>query len=536
LEEQWFDLYRHSSSQHDAPTEVPQLWHERYHEVIKLQHGELPLNGGKQGVRACAYGGVDLKLNPGGLYEFPSAKPEPVSNEIANYGQRAIYPNVLDRALNLETGGTVRQYAADSAPVGAPRKRQLNWRSRRGGGMRLTTPQMPKRLGLGFEPQQLTRMLPQVLPPHPLSAAPLPPSLGLAPLAPLSVAGTVQAKGVDLNLDKFCLDNSNIVAEETALFDWGSCLLPSKDNSASIVDAFWASVDGKSVSPFEDEGNRLLKSRFNPHVSDRREEGDLFIPPSTKFSNVQSLIDRVADEDTFRQHRMEHFCSPQFERSTPSFLFPRSWTCSVEVTDEQDRGGSRHASMSAVIDHKLTVAVVKSLVPKFDKYTEDGTRFRIYNVGSLEVRTVQEHDVAEVIGAVFSKSATKQPTLETDQSLIMHGRSKVSKVSLYVEKCEPSFGYFVVLETLEGNLVVADLPKFGSARWEWNPIDLDCRRSLAKIVNSVECTAVQDMLTISDIQNSCSTYENLHGSSSHSDRKNFAVGVCTSATNAFKEV
>jgi hypothetical protein len=293
-------------------------------------------------------------------------------------------------------------------------------------------------------------------------------------------------------------------------------------------------VDGKSsAATFEDQGKSLLQTIFNPHVSDRREEGAQFVPPSTKFSHVQALIDRVAEEDAFRQRRIEQFCSASFERNSPGSLFPRSWTSSVEVADERDSSkANRHANLNAVSDHKLTIAAVKSLVPKFHKYTEDGTRFRIYNVGSLEVRTIQEPEATEFIGAVFSKgSPSKQAVQETEQAWITRGRSKVSKVSLYVEKCEPNFGYFVVLETPEGDLAVTDLPKLGAARWQWNPDDLDDRRSLAKVVDTVDCTIMQDMITINDLRNSSSTNENYSGVSSHADRKNYAVGVCNSATN-----
>ena len=33
---------------------------------------------------------------------------------------------------------------------------------------------------------------------------------------------------------------------------------------------------------------------------------------------------------------------------------------------------------------------------------DNGTSFRIFRVGSLEVRTTQEYDATEIVGAVFS--------------------------------------------------------------------------------------------------------------------------------------
>eukprot|EP00972_Heterocapsa_arctica_P093000 13716328-Heterocapsa_arctica.AAC.1 len=61
--------------------------------------------------------------------------------------------------------------------------------------------------------------------------------------------------------------------------------------------------------------------------------------------------------------------------------------------------------------------------------TEDGMRFRIYRVGSIEIRTTQVHDGEEVVGAVFSVcAATAQASLKSiaDGELIV-------KATQYVE-------------------------------------------------------------------------------------------------------
>jgi len=51
---------------------------------------------------------------------------------------------------------------------------------------------------------------------------------------------------------------------------------------------------------------------------------------------------------------------------------------------------------------ELLEGVLRTSAPIFDKSTEDGMHFRIYRLGSLEVRTAQELGSEEVVGAVYS--------------------------------------------------------------------------------------------------------------------------------------
>merc|ERR1711988_1463754 len=51
---------------------------------------------------------------------------------------------------------------------------------------------------------------------------------------------------------------------------------------------------------------------------------------------------------------------------------------------------------------ELLEEVLKTAAPVFDKSCEDGMRFRIYRIGSLEFRSTQEMFGKEKIGAVFS--------------------------------------------------------------------------------------------------------------------------------------
>jgi hypothetical protein len=473
----------------------------------------------------------------------------PISQNIENMGGRAIYGynQAIKKAINeqvaIEFGMAVAQPQAGapvygSAVAGAPRKRQLDWQGRRGGGMRMTTPQAPKRLGLGFQPPpevvpaapalQLSAISPVLLQPTTATLSMAVP-LGQATLSSVPLGATVASmseskRGVDLNLDEFSLTEAKTASEERQLGDWGFCQVSSGNLSASMVDEFWASVDGRAkASSFLEEGKQLLWRVFNPHLSDRRDEGDLFVPPSTNFSHVQSLIDLTTDEQYFRQQRASHFCSADFSKSSPGFLFPRTWICSVEVSNGPwPEEGLRSSKLHAVQDHTLSTSALKLITPTFDKYADDGTRFRIYTVGSLEVRTVQEHDSAEVIGAVFSKGGVKQSPVDNAVAWQMHKENRVAKVVFYVEKSQPDFAYFVLIEMVEQNVLVAELSKTGAAMWEWNPSSLDERRSLAKALSVVDCSQQQRKISANEVRSVCPA---AHGVGSHRARKDFALAV-----------
>merc|ERR1719359_437004 len=91
--------------------------------------------------------------------------------------------------------------------------------------------------------------------------------------------------------------------------------------------------------------------------------------------------------------------------------------------------------------------VLKSTAPTFHKNTEDGTSFRIYKVGTVEVRTTQEYDGTEVVGAVFSVR-TQAPQLPRGAVRCAAGREKISKATEYVQKVgADDVKYYVVLET-----------------------------------------------------------------------------------------
>merc|ERR1719498_1396087 len=117
-------------------------------------------------------------------------------------------------------------------------------------------------------------------------------------------------------------------------------------------------------------------------------------------------------------------------------------------------------------------------------------RFRIYALGNLEVRTLQELDSHEVVGAVFS---TQPLSKSADPEVAINERERVKKATLYVERAgslKAASGnrrYFVVLETAEAHKVLMELLSTGEATWEPQPTDLQDRCSLAKVLVSAGC-------------------------------------------------
>merc|ERR1712039_117882 len=134
---------------------------------------------------------------------------------------------------------------------------------------------------------------------------------------------------------------------------------------------------------------KLLKAVFNPKMSDRREEGDRFVLPDNSAAYVQKLRSLVLEEDSVQVKRVEHF--------------PSSWTSKLQM------GGvtavELHEKPEYLAEKSEVEAIKEKATMAFEKNTEDGTSFRIYRAGNLELRTTQAHDSEETVRAVFSVRA-----------------------------------------------------------------------------------------------------------------------------------
>jgi len=176
----------------------------------------------------------------------------------------------------------------------------------------------------------------------------------------------------------------------------------------------------------------------------------------------------------------------------PGSLFPSTWTSSFESSARAEH--RPHGSLVARPEYKdqaseLLKEALRDSAPVFDKTTEEGMRFRIYSLGSLEVRTVQDLDGSEVVGTVFSIQSVKA------LGSAVPDQEKVVKATEYVERTSGAGrGYFVVLETENGHKVRMELLPSGKVAWQPNPDDLEDRNSLAKVINTGKCdTLVGDI-------------------------------------------
>jgi len=377
------------------------------------------------------------------------------------------------------------------------------------------------------------------------------------PLAgqPLRAGIEAQAhlQGVDLNLSTFDLTSPMRAKTEGLAADWGH-YSPAASSAAGT--AFWRYVDDEPLAgvSLREEDKDLLRAVFNPFLSDRRSEGDSFIPPDSSRSRVHSLRRLVEEEAKVRRARRLHFCSKDFAVGDAGPLFPSHWTSSVEIA--RGRVMQRVLCGAPVLLERLdsqgdalplSVRNYGAQTPTFDKTAEDGTRFRIYRCGGMEVRTTQEHDRAEEMGAVFTlRSLVAQ--------LSNHGKcgldeeaeeEKIVKVTEYVERAAqeaeaeerkrqrslPCCAFYVVCETARGNSIVTEMLEDGTLALEANPEAWQERNARARLVRSVDCPSAD--VAVREVQ-ACRDRSVMLGRprASTADRKHYAQVIYNCARGA----
>mmetsp|Transcript_27364 Transcript_27364/g.77027 ORF Transcript_27364/g.77027 Transcript_27364/m.77027 type:complete len:900 (+) Transcript_27364:70-2769(+) len=424
----WFSVGMEGSKGGVCCLEVPQLWNDRCFSKISLKDGALKTDSAPK--MHGLYGGVDF-----GIDRFRLSAPSRVATSVVA-GRAVLGRPASTLMATSRTGlsvGPARQFARLSAPLSA------------------TMSMAASRAGLG---------VPRV-------------AAGLSMGVP---------QGVDLNLDKF-----NLSAASEQCGHWGSSVLLVNDQLV-VGGAFWSKLD--EASAFGAEDSALLKDIFNPHLSDRRQEGALFMPPPTSLSHMQRLRNLVKGEQMVRQQRQDHFCSADFKRDEPGPLFPSSWTASFgihrDVSDEKVKSSALCARPDYMAEASVLQEVLKSSGPVFDKRTEDGMTYRVYRFGSVEVRTTQECTGDEVIAMVFAAFKNKSVVCDS-----IKNSEKIVKATEYVEisleRSSPCTLY-VVFETDAGNTLSAEnfSPKWAENQWTENQSDLQDRNSLAKVIRTCD--------------------------------------------------
>merc|ERR1712113_918397 len=172
--------------------------------------------------------------------------------------------------------------------------------------------------------------------------------------------------------------------------------------------------------------------------------------------------------------------SKGFEQENAGPLFPLSWTSNMEISHDCKSRPQLHERQDFAQTHMLEDAL-ESAVPAFEKVTEDGSRFSIYRIGSLEVRTITEPDCEPVIGAVFSVHAP------SEKKSAIPEQEEIVKATEYVERVGLEFQVYVTLETDQKNALVIEE---GTLRFEENPSNLDDRTSLAKVLRTADCSSM----------------------------------------------
>mmetsp|Transcript_45781 Transcript_45781/g.116319 ORF Transcript_45781/g.116319 Transcript_45781/m.116319 type:complete len:649 (-) Transcript_45781:203-2149(-) len=472
LGEPWFQLAAAESPAYCM--EVPQLWNDRCYSTIEVKDGVIFSAGKGDDVvqrRQSMYGGVDF-----GIDRFRLSAPSRVATSVV----------------------------AGRAALGRPAS-----------SLMATTA-----AGLSMGPaRQFTRLA------GPLSTMGMAaPSRLAAPFSAISMAGSLRSaalapQGVDLNLDKFNLSAATQVSSQTA----GS------NANLAIGSAFWAELDGeKGGRVLSDEDKSLFREVFNPFLSDRRGEGEAFAPPPTSYGHIQSLKRLVKEEESLRQRRTEQFSSNRFSMEEAGPLFPSSWTSSLQVSHITGLPSAASGSLVERPEYKsqagVLSAVLASVTPLFDKYTEDGARFRIYTLGSLEVRTMQEHGSQETVCAVFSIAASSKPVWGAACRRSLSEHDRLAKVTEFVERSSDASlarHSYVVLESELGDVVVTEKLSSGAVVWRENPSDLEFRNSLAKVIRSTTCS--KSAATVGEMKKFQITQDGRDGAAaSRSTRKRYA--------------
>jgi len=458
LEPFWFNLTNETRS--TGPMVIPQLWNECAFNVLARNDAGQPIDVNQR--VNCIYGGVRFGLEAQPLLR---RRPELAAGVRATTGTikyQPRLPGIKARAPKLPTVGVAAPAAGVTTRSVAARMPQAG--ARMPGVPAAGVATRTARFGpmAGFAPP--SRFAP--------SRMGIVPTVGLTP--PMaSMAPPSLLRGVDLNLGQFDLASSTKVTREAAVLgsDLTAC--------TPLAGAFWQNVDTEQASVFGDDDKKLLRDIFHPVLSDRREEGDRFSPPDTSFTYAEKLKALVQKEKQVQEQRKDHFFSTDFVLGQAGPLFPSSWNSSpLEVTAGC---GPLHARPDYLAQTGLFDQTLKSATPFFEQSTEEGLAFRIYRIGSLEVRTTQEHGGREEVGAVFSRSQAT-PDLATGTQ-VTNGHERVAKITEYVEEGPR---YYVVIETECGNVMVTEKLEDGVTTWVENPRDLEARNSFAKVLRCEE--------------------------------------------------
>lgn len=340
-------------------------------------------------------------------------------------------------------------------------------------------------------------------------------------------------QGVDLNLDKFSLSSPERFA---------GCLPPcsaspdSLEGRVTLGKTFLKIWREKSYSGFKEEDKDLLMAVFGSPQCDRTEEGIAFVPPDPNMDYVVKIRNLTGEEKSLRERRKNRFFDKNFVVGNPGVEFPRCWTSRFQIEQEGRFAASAPAKLGLVkvevddtFERILTRDILPAAAPEFHRSTEDGTVFRIYKIGSLEVRSTQDLEGNEKIGAVFSNRAPGTEMKPGSMSNVAREGEKMVQGKVYIEAMESeqegvaACNFYVVLETEAKNFIVTEKLQNGTTTWVVNPSNLEDRNSLARLLFSVDS---KDNICVSDVkQVQASHSQPAQQGTTSSNRKGYAKAI-----------
>ncbi|CAK9106865.1 NADPH-dependent diflavin oxidoreductase 1 [Durusdinium trenchii] len=302
-------------------------------------------------------------------------------------------------------------------------------------------------------------------------------------------------QGVDLNLDKFNLSNIERFASHLPACSGTSDSLATK---VTLGKAFLKSLRERKYPGLKQEYEEVLLKVFESPECDRSQEGDAFIPPDPSMEYTGRIRSLVNEEKLLLERRQMHFFDKAFQVGNAGPDFPRSWTSRIQVEKDGAKTDVSQRKMLTKVDFDPAFAsvlandILPTAAPEFKKDTEDGSTFRIYQIGSLEVRTTQMKFGQEKVGAMFSSGA---PAWELkSKATVLAEDEKLQECKVFIEATDgPAQGhqphhFYLVFKTVQQNVIVIEQLANGSRSWAVNPTNLEDRNSLAKQLFTAVCT------------------------------------------------
>ncbi|CAE7333337.1 ndor1 [Symbiodinium sp. CCMP2456] len=306
-------------------------------------------------------------------------------------------------------------------------------------------------------------------------------------------------QGVDLNLDKFDLTKPERFAGSLPPCSGGPDSLEAK---VTLGRAFLRSLREQDFDDLKTEYKELLVKVFGSPQCDRTGEGDSFIPPDPNMEYAAKLRSLIHEEKSLLERRKLHFFDRSFKAGNPGTDFPRSWTSRFQIEKDgvapkfevSNKSGLSKVEFDDSFRKVLVSDILPTAAPEFKQITEDGTVFRIYHIGSLEVRTTEEKFGKEQVGVLFSTSAPTWNLASKDRSQSISDGEKIQNCKVYLEAAEGEahaskqpHHFYMVCQTASKNLIVTEKLATGATTCVVNPANLETTvRSLKTLQSNMD--------------------------------------------------